>query len=98
MPVLNLKRQEFGTNHNKDSDIDDGEQSDHDVEQNSTVINDVVREVCMEDPEDIKSDIQMQLVMVLEKDYVVCRATTQNQCGNYTKHSPFLKLRDSTFI
>ena len=107
MPVLNLKRQEFGTNHNKDSDIDDGEQSDHDVEQNSTVINDVVREVCMEDPEDIKSDIQTLSNAISDgvrerlcslQSTISEPSTTQNQCGNYTKHSPFLKLRDNTFI
>ena len=54
MEVLNVEKEEFCT---KDSN-DDGEQSDQEVEQNSTVINDVVREVCMDDPEHIKSDIQ----------------------------------------
>ena len=107
MPVLNLKHQEFGTNHNKDSDIDDGEQSDHDMEQNSTVINDVVREVCIEDPEDIKSDIQTLSNTISDgvrerlcslQSTISEPSTTQNQCGNYTKHSPFLKLRDNTFI
>ena len=102
MEVLNVEKEEFCTKYSND----DGEQSDQEVEQNSTVINDVVREVCMDDPEHIKSDIQILSSIVSDgvKDRLSTlhstlpeTSTTQNQCSS-NKHSPFLKLSDDTFI
>jgi hypothetical protein len=106
MKVLNVEKEEDGTKSNEDSDVDDGEQLDQDLGQNTHVINDVVRGVCMDDPTDIKSDIQSlsSIVSDVVKDRLSTihrtlpnTSTTQNHHSS-NKHSPMLELSDGRHI
>ena len=61
MEVLHIEREEVSSEFStstEDSDADNGEQLDENMNQNTNVIKDAVREVCMDNPTDIVKDVQ----------------------------------------
>ena len=97
---VDVEKEEVG---NEDPD-NDGEQLDQDM---TNVINDTIREVCMDNPADIQSDIQKLASIVSDgvKDRLSALHSTLDSTHpnvsttqNHNQHCPILELHYGTFI
>ena len=104
MDVHNVEKDEDGNDENRDSDTD----IDHDeqLDKDTGIINNVVKEVCMEDSQDLKTDIQSLSGFISDGVKTnLCHlqsalskiSTTSNKCATQT-YTPLLELSNGTSI
>ena len=101
MEVTNVKKDEVESDEDHDIDLDENVE---DEEQSEQGINDVVKEVCMEDPEDIKTDIKTLSGFVSDgvkdklsnmQSILPIQSSTSNKCATQT-YTPLVELSNGT--
>ena len=105
MDVHNVEKDEDQYDENRDSDTDVDDDDEH-LDKDTGVINNVVKEVCMEDSQDIKKDIQSLSGFISDgvktnlcnlQNALSKISTTSNKCATQT-YTPLLELSNGTFI